>query len=184
MLRHFYLAALLLSVLLCAVVRAEEPKTPAAVTAAICVMQATEGNKVTGVVKFVEEGGKLKVTADIEGLEPGSKHAIHVHEFGDATSKDGMSAGGHFNPENHQHGLPDKAERHAGDLGNLEADKDGKCHYEITVENATVAGKNAVIGRGVIIHAKADDGGQPVGNAGARIACGVIGYANPKSLAK
>lgn len=182
--RHSYLAALLLPVLVCAAVKAEEPKVPAAVTAAICVMHATEGNKVTGVLKFVEEGGKLKITADIEGLTPSAKHAIHIHEFGDQTSKDGTSAGGHYNPEGHDHGLPDKAARHAGDLGNLEADKDGKCHYEITVENATVSGKNAVLGRSVIIHAKADDGGQPVGNAGPRIACGVIGVANPKSIAK
>ena len=77
------------------------------------------------------------------------------------------------------HYLPETEQRHAGDLGNLTADNDGKAHYELTVKNISVAGtKNPVIGRGVIVHAKVDDGGQPVGNAGGRIACGVIGVAN------
>src|SRR5207247_6522143 len=95
---------------------------------------------------------------------------------------DATSAGGHYNPEGHQHGLPESADRHAGDLGNVEADKDGKAHYEITLNNVTILGaKNPILGRGVIVHAKVDDGGQPVGNAGARIACGVIGVANAAS---
>lgn len=155
--------------------RAEE--TPAGITNAICVIHPTEGNKCSGVLKFTQDGGKLKIAGDLEGLTPGAKHAMHIHEFGDCSSKDGMSAGGHYNPEHHEHGLPEKALRHAGDLGNLQADKDGKAHYEITLENASLAEKNAVLGRSVIIHAKADDGGQPVGNAGGRIGCGVIGIA-------
>ena len=154
----------------------------AAITDAIAVIHSTEGNKCSGTVKFKQEGDKLKIVADIEGLTPDQKHAIHIHEFGDCSSKDGSAAGGHFNPEGHDHGLPDAAgeKKHAGDLGNLQADKDGKCHYEITVDNASLSGKNAVIGRGVIIHAKTDDGGQPVGNAGPRIGCGVIGIAKAK----
>jgi Cu-Zn family superoxide dismutase len=163
---------------LSSMVRAEE-KPVEAITQAVCVLHPTEGNKASGVIRFTEEGGKLKVVADVEGLTPEAKHAFHIHEFGDCTSKDGSSAGGHFNPEKHEHGLPDKAERHAGDLGNLQADKEGKAHYEITIENASISGKNAILGRGVIVHAKVDDGGQPVGNAGARIACGVIGVAKP-----
>jgi len=151
----------------------------AAVKQAVAVVHATAGNKCHGVVRFTQEGDSVKVVADIEGLNPGQKHAIHVHQFGDCTASDGMSAGGHYNPEGHQHGLPEAEKRHAGDLGNLTADNDGKAHYEITVKNITVAGtKNPIVGRGVIVHAKVDDGGQPVGNAGARIACGVIGVAN------
>ena len=66
-------------------------------------------------------------------------------------------------------------------LTSVYADDQGKAHYEITVSNISIMGaKNPIIGRGVIVHAKVDDGGQPVGNAGARIACGVIGVANPK----
>ena len=146
---------------------------------AIAVLSATQGNKVQGTVRFTEQGNSVKVVAHVEGLTPGQKHAIHVHEFGDCSSADGASAGSHYNPEKHEHGLPDKSQRHAGDLGNLEADTSGKAHLELTVNNISVAGnKSPILGRAVIVHAKPDDGGQPVGNAGARIACGVIGAAN------
>jgi Cu-Zn family superoxide dismutase len=152
----------------------------AAVKQAVAVMHSTAGNKAHGKVTFTQDGEKVKVVADLEGLNPGQKHAFHVHQFGDCSAPDGMSAGGHYNPEGHEHGLPDKPMRHAGDLGNIQADNDGKAHYEISVNNISVAGViNPIIGRGVIVHAKVDDGGQPVGNAGARIACGVIGVANP-----
>jgi superoxide dismutase, Cu-Zn family len=146
---------------------------------AVAVLHPTQGNKAHGTVRFTQEGNSVKVVAHVEGLSPGQKHAIHVHEFGDCSSTDANSAGSHYNPEKHEHGLPDKDQRHAGDLGNLQADASGKAHLELTVNNITIAGnKNPVIGRAVIVHAKADDGGQPVGNAGARIACGVIGAAN------
>jgi len=146
---------------------------------AVAVLHPTQGNKAMGTVRFTQEGTGVKVVADIEGLNPGQKHAIHIHQFGDCSSADGMSAGGHYNPEAHEHGLPEKEQRHAGDLGNLQADQSGKAHYELTVNNVTIAGpKNPILGRGVIVHAKVDDGGQPVGNAGGRIACGVIGVAN------
>lgn len=147
---------------------------------AIAVLNSTSASKCHGVVKFIQDGDVVKVVADIEGLTPGQKHAFHIHQYGDVTSADGSSAGGHYNPQGHQHGLPDQDMHHAGDLGNLQADNDGKVHYEITVKDVTVAGmKNPIIGRGVVVHAKVDDGGQPVGNAGARIACGVIGVGNP-----
>ena len=146
---------------------------------AIAVLHATQGNKVEGTVRFTQEGSSVKVVAHVEGLTAGQKHAIHIHEFGDCSSSDGASAGSHYNPEKHEHGLPDKAQRHAGDLGNLQADASGKAHLELTVNNITLAGnKNPILGRAVIVHAKPDDGGQPVGNAGGRIACGVIGAAN------
>jgi len=148
---------------------------------ATALVQATAGNKVKGTVKFVEGAdGKVTVTAELEGLNPGQLHAFHVHEFGDCSAPDGASAGGHYNPEGHDHGLPDKAaKRHAGDLGNLTADKDGKAKYSIVVDNLSVGKKHAVIGRSVIVHAKTDDGGQPTGNAGGRIACGLIGVSKP-----
>lgn len=146
---------------------------------AIAVLGATQGNKVTGTVRFTQDGQNVKVVAHVEGLNPGQKHAIHIHEFGDCSSADANSAGSHYNPEKHEHGLPDKGQRHAGDLGNLQANNSGTAHLELTVNNITIAGnKNPILGRAVIVHAKPDDGGQPVGNAGARIACGVIGAAN------
>jgi Cu-Zn family superoxide dismutase len=150
------------------------------VTQAVAVLHPTAGNKCHGTVRFTQQGDAVKVVAHVEGLNPGQKHAFHIHEFGDGSAPDAMSAGGHYNPEKHPHGLPHSDQRHAGDLGNLQADDNGKAHSELTVKNVTIAGlKNPIIGRGVIVHAKADDGGQPVGNAGARIACGVIGVANP-----
>lgn len=146
---------------------------------AIAVLHPTQGNKAAGTVRFTQEGNSVKIVGHIEGLAPGQKHAIHVHEFGDCSTADASSAGSHYNPEKHEHGLPDKDKRHAGDLGNLQADASGKAHLELTVDNITIAGnKNPVLGRAVIVHAKPDDGGQPVGNAGGRIACGVIGAAN------
>lgn len=149
-------------------------------TEAIAVLSPTKGNNVKGTVKFTQQGDSVKVVATIEGLKPGQKHAMHIHQNGDCSAPDATSAGGHYNPENHPHGLPDKNERHAGDLGNVQADQSGKATYEITVKNITImGGKNPIAGRGVIVHAKPDDGGQPVGNAGDRIACGVVGVINP-----
>lgn len=142
----------------------------------VAVLHPTDGNKAHGVVKFHATDDGVHVEAHIEELEAGSKHGIHIHEFGDCTKADGTSAGGHYNPGGHDHGLPEQDARHAGDLGNLEADENGVAHYEITVKNITLAGlKNPIVGRGVILHAQPDTGAQPTGEAGARIACGVIG---------
>ena len=154
-------------------------------TLAIAVLHPTAGNTCHGTLRFVQEGEKVHVTADIEGLKPNQQHAMHVHEYGDCSAPDAASAGSHYNPEGHPHGLPATSERHAGDLGNLQADAAGKAHYEITITNASVAGAlNPILGRAVIVHEKIDDGGQPVGNAGARIACGIIGIAKPPAPAK
>lgn len=145
----------------------------------VAVVHPTAGNQCKGVVRFTPVSDGVKVVADVEGLTANQKHAFHVHEFGDCTAPDAKSAGSHYNPEGHQHGDPAKDEkRHAGDLGNLQADAEGKAHLEITVHNASLTGKNALIGRSVIVHAKPDDFSQPVGNAGDRIGCGVIGIAS------
>ena len=152
---------------------------PAAATDAVAVVVPTQGSQVHGVVRFSENGGAVTVTADIEGLAPSSSHGFHVHEFGDATSADGNSAGTHYNPENHQHGGPESAEHHAGDLGNIVSDAAGKAHYVVTSHDLSIAGSHhAILGRSVIIHANADDfTAKP--NVGARIAIGVIGLAKP-----
>lgn len=150
---------------------------------AVAVVFGTQGNdKLKGIVRFSDAGGAggVKVTADVDGLEPNSEHGFHIHEFGDATSADGMSAGGHFNPDKHQHGKPNEPTSHPGDMGNLKADDKGHAHVEITLNQASISGKNAILGRGVIVHAKPDDFSQPVGNAGPRIGIGVIGVAQVK----
>ena len=159
-------------------------KAPAVMNA-VAVLSPASGSSVHGVIRFTQDGAALKVAADIEGLTPGQQHAMHVHECGDCTAPDATSAGGHYNPEGHAHALPVTDERHAGDLGNLTADAGGKAHYEITVTNCSIAGMvNPILGRAVIVHAKPDDGGQPTGNAGGRVACGVIGVAKALEAAK
>jgi len=146
------------------------------VAAATASMSPTEGNTVSGRVAFVQTGaGEVTVTIALEGFEPGSTHAIHVHENGDCSAPDGTSAGGHYNPGGHQHGLPESSPRHAGDMGNITAGDDGRVQTTKTFTNITVSSDQApVLGRSVIVHASEDDGGQPTGNAGARLACGVI----------
>jgi superoxide dismutase, Cu-Zn family len=152
----------------------------AALESAVAVLHPTAGQHCQGVVRLTPQGDGIKIVADLEGLAPGQKHAFHIHQYGDCSAPDAMSAGGHFNPQHHPHALPDTEMRHAGDLGNITADSAGKAHYEITVNNITLNGPtNAVLGRAIIVHAKIDDGSQPAGNAGGRIACGVIGIANP-----
>ena len=163
-------------------VRSEHHESaPAPIRKAVAVIHPTEGNAANGVVTFTATGDwKIHVTAELHGLTPNSKHGFHIHQFGDCTSPDGKSAGGHYDPEGAaHHGMPGADMRHAGDLGNIEADTDGNATLDATFDGITIAGdKNPILGRGVIVHALPDDYGQPTGNAGARIGCGVIGVAN------
>jgi len=167
----FLLGVFALGLGLC-LANAQEP------TKAIAVVHPTAGNNVTGLVTFTKSGDAIKVVADITGLTPG-KHGFHVHAFGDCSSSDGSSAGGHFDPTHKQHGAPDASERHAGDLGNIEADASGKAHLEWNDKVMKLSGADSIVGHAVIVHEKADDFSQPTGNAGGRLACGVIGVAKP-----
>jgi superoxide dismutase, Cu-Zn family len=152
-------------------VSAQEP------TKAIAILHAASGSNVTGTVTFTKTADAVEIVADVAGLTPG-KHGFHIHEFGDCSTADAASAGGHFNPTHKPHGAPDAPERHTGDLGNLEADASGKAHLTWKDKEMTMTGANSIIGHGVIVHAKEDDlKSQPVGNAGGRLACGVIGVA-------
>ncbi len=153
--------------------------TAAEPTKAIAVLHPTKGSKVEGTVTFTKSGDETKVVAELTGLTPG-KHGFHIHEFGDCSSDDGKSAGGHFNPTNNPHAGHDADKRHEGDLGNIEADSDGKAHLELTDKMLSMSGETSIIGRGLIVHEKADDmKTQPTGDAGGRVACGVIGVAKP-----
>lgn len=150
-------------------------------TSAIALINAASGSSVHGVVKFEQAGEAVKVVADLEGLTPGAQHGFHIHEFGDCSAADGTSAGGHYDAAGTMHhGKPDDAVKHSGDMGNITADANGKTHHEITLSGISIfSGQAPILGRGVIVHAKPDDFGQPVGNAGGRIGCGVIGVAKP-----
>jgi Cu-Zn family superoxide dismutase len=152
------------------------PPPPPAPKHATATMVGTKKFKaVKGTVEFKETDDGVEVTANIEGLKKGD-HGFHIHEKGDCSAPDAKSAGGHFNPSNHKHGAPDAAEHHEGDLGNLTAGKDGKATKTFTMKGITLKdGDNSVVGKGFIIHEKADDmKTQPTGNAGDRVACGVI----------
>lgn len=141
---------------------------------AIAVLNPTKGNKTNGIVKFHRVENGIKVTAEIEGLSPG-KHGFHIHEYGDCSTEDGTSAGGHFNPYGLPHGAPSDEKRHVGDLGNITANEKGIAKFEMVDTLISFIGKNSIIGRAVIVHEGEDDlKTQPTGNAGARLACGVI----------
>ena len=156
-------------------------QTPAAKSSApskaIAVLHPTSGNEVTGTVTFAPVGDGVQVHAEITGLTPG-KHGFHVHEFGDCSAADAASAGAHFNPTNQPHAGPDAAARHRGDMGNVEADASGRAKLDYVDHQISLStDQNSVIGRSVVVHAKADDlKTQPSGDSGARIACGVIGW--------
>ena len=141
---------------------------------AFAQLNPTQGNNVRGSVDFYETKGGVRIVAHITGLTPG-KHGFHIHDKGDCSAPDAASAGGHFNPTGAKHGGPDDTERHAGDFGNVTADASGTAHLERVDKHISFDGPNSIIGRGVIVHASPDDlTGQPAGNAGARLACGVI----------
>ena len=151
--------------------------TPDGSVRATAALQPTKGNKTFGEATFEPaEGNKVRVVVFAQGLRPNQEHGFHIHEAGDCSSGDGMSAKGHFNPYGKPHGDPKSAERHAGDLPSLRAGKDGRAKLDVTIEQVTLTpGPASIIGRGLIIHADPDDyRTQPTGNAGARLACGVI----------
>ena len=129
-----------------------------------------------GDVTFKQKDGKVHVHAELTGLSPGA-HGIHIHEKGDLKAPDLSSAGAHYDPDMHKmHGAPNtSAMVHAGDLGNITADASGKATLDLTVSDISIGGKNVILGKSVIIHAKEDDlHTQQSGNSGARIAGGVI----------
>lgn len=117
---------------------------------------------------------KARITGTIYGLGDATPHGWHIHTSGDISEPDGTGTGGHFNPAGVDHALPAKGGgnvRHVGDLGNLYPDDKGVATFDFTLDIEL----DAVRGRGLIIHAVEDDGGQPTGNAGARLAQCVLG---------
>lgn len=141
---------------------------------AVAQMKPTEGHEASGIVYFEQTDQGVVVRATIMGLEPGSEHGFHIHEKGDCSAPDATSAGGHYAPEDGPHGLPPSEERHAGDMGNIVADDQGEAKIERTFDTFSLKGERPVVDRAVIVHAEKDKGTQPTGDAGARVACGVI----------
>ncbi|HYD57368.1 MAG TPA: superoxide dismutase family protein [Burkholderiales bacterium] len=166
----------LISVVAIAAALAGCQSTPDEPLRATAALQPTKGSKAFGEATFEQVGDKVRVIVFAQNLKPGQQHGFHIHEVGDCSSGDGMSAKGHFNPSGKPHGNPASAERHAGDLPALSAAKNGRAKLDTEVTGITVGpGPNSIVGKGVIIHADPDDyKTQPTGNAGARIACGVV----------
>tara|TARA_B110000037_G_C16692984_1_gene331561 strand:+ start:36 stop:506 length:471 start_codon:yes stop_codon:yes gene_type:complete len=148
----------------------------------VCVLTTTSNRKIKGYILFNEDNKKTKITINASGLKKNSKLGFHIHEYGDL--REGCkSLCLHFNPNNVVHGGKDSKIRHAGDLGNILTDKNGNCNMIIYDKIIKLKGKYNILGRSVVIHEKEDDlglGGDKesliTGNAGKRIACGVIGY--------
>lgn len=138
-------------------------------------VRPASGSQVSGTVTFTQIADRVRVDAQFNALTPGL-HGFHIHEKGDCSAPDATSAGGHFNPFAKKHGAPGSPISHSGDLGNLNADTSGKATVTLWLDGVSIStGKDGVIGRAVIVHANADDlKTDPTGNAGGRIACGVI----------
>jgi Cu-Zn family superoxide dismutase len=144
-------------------------------TRATVAIESKSGSKLKGTAQFEPSAAGVKINVEITDAPPGA-HGAHIHQTADCSDKEAKSAGDHFNPTMHDHGLPPTDTRHLGDLGNIEVSKDGKGHLEITVASANMkrGDKLSFMDRAIIIHEKPDNGGQPSGNAGKRIGCGEI----------
>ncbi|KAJ3166183.1 hypothetical protein HK101_011974 [Irineochytrium annulatum] len=167
---------------------------PDQIISAIAYLTPTGNNTATATVLIEQRGTAVTVTVDAKGLAPMSTHGIHVHEFGDISDLvAGTRMGAHFNPLNKTHACPGlngvrTRDTHAGDLGNIVADDTGHAHMVFEREMTGVdlmfrSSVVAAIGRGIILHAAADDCvTQPTGNSGGRIAQGVIGFRNATTI--
>jgi len=140
-------------------------------------LKPTAGNAASGSVAFEQRGAKVLVSGEVRGLKPNAQHGFHVHDKGDCSAPDAMSAAGHFNPGGTPHGEHGHSPHHAGDLVALMSDANGvaKFSYESDAISVGSGAANDVVGRGLIVHRDPDDfKTQPTGNSGARVACAVI----------
>jgi Cu-Zn family superoxide dismutase len=148
------------------------------------VMEAKSGAAIAGSAKLVEEKDGVRVTVEVTKA-PAGKHGLHIHEKGDCSDPKAESAGAHLSLPGQKHGLPagnrhdgddPKAAMHAGDLGNIDIGRDGRGRLEHFVEGATLepGRPTSLADRAIVLHEKEDVGGEPAGQSGGRIGCGVI----------
>ena len=137
-------------------------------------INSKSGTQTQGTAKFVQTGKNVEMDLNVYKLTPGI-HAVHIHEKGDCSSTDGSSAGGHWNPTNHDHGKFGSEAFHMGDIGNLNADKEGTARMVFKTDKWCIGCKDEtknIVGKSLIIHAGRDDfKTQPTGNAGGRVGC-------------
>lgn len=144
---------------------------------AVANLASASGSLVSGRLTLAPMGDGVHLSGEVGGLQPGSSHGFHIHEKGDCSAVDASSAGGHFNPAAQPHGRAGHGAHHAGDSDNLVADANGVARVDAHVSGVSLGGgaANDIAGRAIVVHATADDYiSQPAGNAGARVACGVI----------
>jgi len=155
---------------------------PAVKREAVVLLNGNKG--VEGVISFRQERPDTPVflNGTITGLTPGL-HGFHIHMTGDLR-QGCASAAGHFNPYMQPHGSPQDRSRHIGDLGNIMANAGGVAEVMLVDPLISLTGVNSILGRSVVVHEKEDDLGRggsedsiKTGNAGGRLACGVIGLA-------
>jgi superoxide dismutase, Cu-Zn family len=147
-----------------------------AVGSVLVPIQAKSGSQLEGTATLNATNGTVRIVVDISNA-PSGAHGLHIHEKADCSADDASSAGGHFSPDGDKHGLPKEDDtHHLGDLGNIDVNEEGHGNKIVRVEgvNLTPGDPRSLLGRAIMIHAKKDDGGQPTGNAGARIGCGEI----------
>ncbi|KAF3335717.1 superoxide dismutase [Carex littledalei] len=155
------------------------PAVVASLKKAVAVLKGT--SQAEGVVTLTQDDdGPTTVSVRVTGLTPGL-HGFHLHEYGDTTNGC-ISTGPHFNPNNLTHGAPEDEVRHAGDLGNIVANSEGVAEATIVDSQIPLSGPNSVVGRALVVHELEDDLGKgghelslSTGNAGGRLACGVVG---------
>jgi superoxide dismutase, Cu-Zn family len=139
-------------------------------------LQSRSGSSVTGSLQLRDSAAGLRITGEVRGLKPDAEHGFHIHEKGDCSAPDAASAGGHFNPAGAPHGRMGAGAHHAGDMPNIKANAQGVAKVDQTVAGVTLAaGPNGAAGRALVVHRDPDDySSQPAGNAGPRVACGVV----------
>jgi len=151
---------------------------------AVCVVRGDTA--ISGTVTFEQasESDPTTISWDITGHDANAERGMHIHTFGDFTNGC-TSAGPHFNPFSKTHGAPEDEVRHVGDLGNIATDAQGNSKGSTTDKLIKLIGPESVIGRTIVVHAGTDDLGKgghqeslATGNAGGRVACGVIGISN------
>ncbi|WP_310626171.1 superoxide dismutase family protein [Limnohabitans sp.] len=139
-------------------------------------LQSTKGYTAVGEMQLSQVPQGVRLQGQVSGLKPGAQHGFHVHEKGDCSAPDATSAGGHFNPHSHDHGLHTSVTHHAGDLPALQADAQGVAKLDVLMQGLSLsAGVDSIRGKALVVHRDPDDGrSQPTGNSGPRVACGVI----------
>lgn len=173
-------AAAALGLTACGSSPAPTPTAPQASSTArqgVANLASASGSLVSGRITLMPMSDGVHLTGEVGGLPANSTHGFHVHEKGDCSAADASSAGPHFNPAGTAHGRANAGAHHAGDMDNIVANAEGVAKVNVHVRGVTLGGgaANDIANRALVVHASPDDySSQPAGNAGARVACGVI----------